>query len=192
VLARRLSPHINHLISSSRSVFIKKRCIQDNFLYVRNLARAYHCKKTPALLFKLGISKVFDSISWEYLIEMMQHRGFPVKWRNWLSLLLSTSSSSVRMNGTRGEWITHGGGLRQGDPLSSFLFILAIDSLQFILAKATDEGLLSPLRDRTARIGLSLYADDAAVFINPIKGEVDALMEIMNKFGDATGLRINI
>jgi hypothetical protein len=42
VLARRLSPHINHLVSSSQSVFIKKLCIQDNFLYVRNLARAYH------------------------------------------------------------------------------------------------------------------------------------------------------
>jgi ethanolamine ammonia-lyase large subunit len=64
--------------------------------------------------------------------------------------------------------------------------------LQFILAKATEDGLLSPLQDRTARIGLSLYADDVVVFINPVKGEVDALMQIMHKFREATGLRINI
>jgi hypothetical protein len=93
VLARRLSPHISHLVSGAQSAFIKKRCIQDNFLYVRNLTRAYHRKKTPALLFKLDITKAFDSVSWEYLLEMMCHRGFPVKWRNWISLLLSTSSS---------------------------------------------------------------------------------------------------
>jgi hypothetical protein len=51
---------------------------------------------------------------------------------------------------------------------------------------------LSPLRDRTAKIRLSLYADDAAVFINPVREEVDLLMGIMRKFGDATDLRINM
>lgn len=62
-LAIRLSRHIDHLISSSQSAFIKGRCIHDNFLYVRNLARAYHRTKTPALLFKLDISKAFDTVS---------------------------------------------------------------------------------------------------------------------------------
>jgi hypothetical protein len=50
VLALRLSPHINSLVSNSQNAFIKKRCIQDNFMYVRNLVRAYHRKKIPALL----------------------------------------------------------------------------------------------------------------------------------------------
>jgi hypothetical protein len=77
-------------------------------------------------------------------------------------------------------------------PLSPFLFILAIDSLRFILGKATEDGLLSPLRDRTARLRLSLYADDAAVFLNPVREEVDVLMEIMHKFREAMGLRINV
>jgi hypothetical protein len=60
-------------------------------------------------------------------------------------------------------------GLRQGDPQSSFLFILAIDMLQHILDRATQEEQLSTLRDRRARLRLSLYADDAAVFVNLIK-----------------------
>jgi hypothetical protein len=80
VLARRLSPHISQVVSGSQSAFIKKQCIHDNFLYAKNLARAYHQKRTPTLLFKLDITKAFDSISWEYLIEMMCHRGFPIKW----------------------------------------------------------------------------------------------------------------
>jgi hypothetical protein len=79
VLARRLRPHISHLVSGSQSAFIKKRCMQDNFLYVRNLARAYHRKKTSALLFKLDITKAFDSVSWEYLLEILTMRGFPAE-----------------------------------------------------------------------------------------------------------------
>jgi hypothetical protein len=52
--------------------------------------------------------------------------------------------------------------------------------------------LLTPLRDRTARLRLSLYSDDAVVFLNPIKEDVDTFMNIMKRFGEATGLRINI
>jgi hypothetical protein len=129
VLVMQLSPHTTNLISHSQSAFIKKRCIQHNFLYVRNLTRAYHQKKIPTLLFKLDITKAFDTTSWEYLIDLLQHRGFPVKWRNWLALLLTSSSSAVKLNGARGPWINHQWGLRQGDPLLPFLFILAIDSL---------------------------------------------------------------
>jgi hypothetical protein len=56
VLARRLAPHIDSLVSNARSAFIKYRCIQDNFLLVRNLTRAYHRKKVSALLLKMDIS----------------------------------------------------------------------------------------------------------------------------------------
>jgi hypothetical protein len=66
-LAIGLSRNMDHLISSSQSAFIKGRSIQDNFMHVRNLARAYHRTKTPALLFKLDISKAFDTVSWEYI-----------------------------------------------------------------------------------------------------------------------------
>jgi endonuclease/exonuclease/phosphatase family metal-dependent hydrolase len=80
VLAFWLSTHIDALVSNAQSAFIKRRCIQDNFLYVRNLARAYHWKRLPALLLKLDISKAFDSVSWEYLLELLQYHGFPARW----------------------------------------------------------------------------------------------------------------
>jgi hypothetical protein len=75
----------------------------------RNLVRVYHTKKTPSLLvyhtkktlMKLDISKDFDSVSWEYFVELL-HRVFLMKWCNWPCLLFSTPSSSVRLNGIRG------------------------------------------------------------------------------------------
>jgi hypothetical protein len=78
VLAIHLSRHIDGLISNAQSAFIRKRCIQDNFLYVRNLTRAYHHKKIPSLLLKLDISKVFDSVSWEYLLSFFSTVASPV------------------------------------------------------------------------------------------------------------------
>jgi hypothetical protein len=109
-----------------------------------------------------------------------------------LALVAFLHPQVLRLNGVRGPWIKHKRGLRQGDPLSPYLFILAIDMLQYVLKSATDRGLLSPLRDRTAQIRLSLYADDAGVFINPIKQEVDLIIDIMRHFSDATSLRINV
>jgi hypothetical protein len=87
---------------------------------------------------------------------------------------------AVRLNGMPGKWIKHRCGLRQSDPLSPFLFILAIDTPQHVLRTATQKGLLS------------LYADDAVVFLNPIKDDVDTFMTIIERFGDATDVRINI
>jgi hypothetical protein len=96
----------------------------------------------------------------------------------------------VLLNGTAGEKIRHARGLRQGDPFSPYLFILAIDALQKVLEMAT-QGVLSPLRGRFARIRLSLYADDAVIFLNPNRQEVSSLLNILTQFGEATGLRLN-
>jgi mannosylglycoprotein endo-beta-mannosidase len=101
VLALRLSAYIDRLISSAQSAFIKKRCIQDNFLYVRGLARHYHRTKTSACLIKLDITKAFDSVSWEFLLELLSRRGFLARWTDWLSSILS-SSSSIMLNGCPG------------------------------------------------------------------------------------------
>lgn len=82
VLANRLALYIDKLISTSQSAFIKRRCIQENFMYVRGLARHYHRTKTPACLIKLDITKAFDSVLWEYLIKLLGVRGFPTRWLN--------------------------------------------------------------------------------------------------------------
>jgi hypothetical protein len=69
---------------------------------------------------------------------------------------------------------------------------LPVYTLQNILNKATEEGLLSPLWDIAAHIWLSLYADDATVFSNPVRNEVDLIMAVMQRFGEATSLCINM
>jgi hypothetical protein len=80
MLATRLGPLMNELVSNAQRAFIKKRSIHANFLYVKNLATRLHKCKTPSLLFKLDIRKAFDSIRWGYLVDLLDKRGFPSRF----------------------------------------------------------------------------------------------------------------
>lgn len=191
MLALRLTPHMDKLVSNSQSAFIKKRSIHDNFMYVRNLARRLNRSKTPSLLFKLDIRKAFDSVRWDYILDLLQRRGFPNIFREWITALLRTSSSRVLLNGIAGPPIRHGKGFRQGDPLSPLLFVIAIDPLQQILDLATTHGLLHKIRGRGSSFRTSLYADDAAIFVKPVQEDVSNLATILQCFGEVTGLCTN-
>lgn len=75
ILSLRLAPHMDALVSNAQSAFIKRRSIHDNFMHVRNFARRLHKCKTPALLFKLDIKKDFNSVKWEYILDLLQRKG---------------------------------------------------------------------------------------------------------------------
>ncbi|WVZ94829.1 LOW QUALITY PROTEIN: hypothetical protein U9M48_040673 [Paspalum notatum var. saurae] len=188
LLANRLAPHLGDLVSKCQSAFIRKRCIQDNFLYVQNIVRQLHRSKTPALFLKLDIQKAFDTVNWGYLLENLQARGFGPQW---ISILFGTANSKPLVNGAQGGSFDHKRGVRQGDPLSPMLFILAIDPLQRILDLATQQGILTPLPLATAKMRTSLYADDAAIFVNPTRDQLQSVKHILHVFGTATGLIIN-
>ncbi|WVZ49014.1 hypothetical protein U9M48_000396 [Paspalum notatum var. saurae] len=192
VLASRLAPSMDHLVSRSQSAFIRKRSIHDNFLYAQNLMKDLKRAKVPSLFLKLDIAKAFDTVRWDYLLEVLQQMGFTQRWWAWVSILLRTANSVVMLNGVRGRFFQHGRGLRQGDPLLPLLFIIAIDPLQKLFNIASEQGLLSPVEHRSAKLRVSLYADDAAIFINPIRDEVVVAQQLLAAFSEASGLSTNI
>lgn len=179
------------MVSRAQSAFIEKRSIQDNFLYTQNLIRAMHRSKQDILFLKLDIAKTFDTVLWDFLMEVLQQVGFGHRWRSWVTSLLASSSTSILINGCRGAWYRHFIGLRQGDPLSLMLFILSIEPLQRLFDIATTKGLLSPINNRAARMRCNLYADDAALFVNPVRQELRMVAEILELFGKASGLVVN-
>jgi hypothetical protein len=142
LLASRLAPLLPELVSPCQSAFIKRRCIHDNFIHVQGIIKEMYKENTPGFFLKLDIAKAFDSVSWPYILELLQALGFGPRWRRWICQLLASASSKVLLNGKPGASIAHARGLRQGDPISPMLFILAIDPLHHLFRLASEEGLL--------------------------------------------------
>jgi len=192
LLANRLAPVLHQIVSPCQSAFIKGRSIQDNFQYVQGAVNHFHNSNTPMLFLKLDIQKAFDSVRWEYMLELLQRLGFGQRWRDLLSILWGTTSSRILLNGVPGRPIHHRRGLRQGDPLSPMLFILAMDPLQRLFDKATQQGLLCPIGADPIRMRTSLYVHDAALFVRPKVDDLITVRQLLQAFGDATGLHTNL
>ncbi|WVZ87981.1 hypothetical protein U9M48_034550, partial [Paspalum notatum var. saurae] len=116
LLANRLALCLDRLVSRSQSALIIKCSIHDNFLYTQNSVKELHRSRTPALFLKLDFAKAFDSVRWDYFFEVLQQ----------------LASSALFVNVVRGNCFQHGRDLRQDDPLSPLLFILALDPIKKI------------------------------------------------------------
>ena len=156
ILANRLAGHLDQMVSSSQSAFIKKLFIHDNFM-----SRFLHSQKQPRILLKLDITMAFDSVSWAFLLEVLGKLGLGSRWRDLLSGLLASSSTQV-LNGIPGEFIQHKRGLRQGNLLSPMLFYFGHGFFNWMVTRASEAGLLQPLSRRPIQHRISLYADDVA------------------------------
>jgi hypothetical protein len=104
-----------------------------------------HTSKKEIVILKLDFEKAFDKIEHGAMLEIRKKKGFGQRWLSWMRLIFNTGTSSVLLNGTHGEVFHCRRGVRQGDPLSPLLFVLAADLLQTIVNKVKDLGLLNPL-----------------------------------------------
>ena len=183
---------MNELVARNQNAFIRDRSIHDNYKYIQRATVLIRKRKTPMLLLKLDISKAFDTLSWPFLLELLQAWGFGPKWRRWISTLMGTASSRIILNGQQGTSIRHLRGVRQGDSLSPLLFIISMDVLHRLFLKASHDGVLCKMEPSEIRYQCSLYADDVILFIRPTVQEAMTVKEILEVFGQVSGLKTNL
>ncbi|GKE62327.1 putative RNA-directed DNA polymerase, eukaryota, reverse transcriptase zinc-binding domain protein, partial [Tanacetum coccineum] len=118
--------------------------------------------KKGLMVFKVDFEKAFDSVRWDFLDSVMEKIGFGSKWRSWIHGCFSNARSSILVNGSpTAEFDLHRV-LRQGDPLSPFLFILAMEGLHALSCKAEVLGLFKGASFGRDNVIVShlMYADD--------------------------------
>ena len=99
-------------------------------------------RRTPRVVCKLDIEKVYDHVNWDTLFYLLERMGFGDRWRRWLKTCVSTVRFSVLVNGSPVGFFSRYRGLRQGDPLSPLLFLLIMEVLSRILKKTEEGGFI--------------------------------------------------
>ncbi|CAM8924063.1 unnamed protein product [Rhodiola kirilowii] len=196
VLANRLKPHLPEIISPFQSAFIKGRLISDNILIAHEIVNAIRHKRQQQdgyLSLKLDMSKAFDRMEWPFLERMLLKLGFNQFWVSRVMSCVKTVSYRVKANGSISGCIIPGRGLRQGDPISPYLFIICQEWLSLRLIKE---------QERSSLVGVSFgrdippinhlfFADDCLLFMKADLHNLSVLKKVLFLYGRASGQLVN-
>ena len=193
VLSRRLRAVLPKLIGETQTAFVGGRQILDGALIANEAVNWLKKKKKQGTLLKLDFEKAYDTISWESLDMVLTEMGFGIKWRKWIASCITTSRISIIFNGCPCKPFRMGRGLRQGDPLSPFLFVLVTEVLNRVLIRAAEVGLFKGLQIGSHRETLThlQFADDTLLFCEANEIYLQNLKKVLLSFQAFSGLAVN-
>ena len=173
-------------------MFLKSRAIQDCLAWASEYIHQCKQSKRPTLILKLDFAKAFNTVEDELILQILQHKGFDAKWIAWIKEILSSRSSSVLLNGVPGKQFKCKCGVRQGDPLSLLLFVIAVDLLQLVVNDMLARGVLNlPIPSHDNDIPIIQYADDTIIILYAVEEQLVALKNMLHIFQQSSGLKVN-
>lgn len=196
VLANRLKVILPSIISPSQSAFVPRRLISDNSLiayellhYMRNKRRG----NAGYAAIKLDMSEAYDRVEWNFLRNMMTRLGFSPTWVELIMKCVQTVKYKVKLNGCLTEEFVPERGLRQGDPLSPYLFLLCAEGFSILLQKADNDGHIGGLKICQGAPSIShlLFADDSLILIHANGEDAAKLQGILDLYEECSGQMIN-
>nr|GEZ02441.1 RNA-directed DNA polymerase, eukaryota [Tanacetum cinerariifolium] len=194
ILANRLVGMLSGIVNEVQSAFVVDRQILDGPFILNEVIQCCKSKKKQALIFKVDFEKAYDSVRWDFLDDVLRKFGFGDKWHKWIRCCLRSSRGSILVNGSPTEEFQFGKGLKQGDPLSPFLFILIMESLYISFQRIMDVGLFKGIKIGGGLVNLSylFYADDAVFVGQWCDSNITTLVHVLKCFHKAFGFRINM
>lgn len=141
LLVKRLKPLLPSLILPNQTAFVQGRLLVENTVLASEIVHGYHKDRGPKrITLKIDIAKAFDTLNWDFLFNCLQGLHIPVMFLHWLHACVTSLSFMIGFNGSVHMYFKSSRGLRQGDPLSPYLFVIAMNCLSLMLDKAASEG----------------------------------------------------
>ncbi|XP_062075523.1 uncharacterized protein LOC133779594 [Humulus lupulus] len=195
-LVDRMKSSLTVAVSNSQSAFVMGRMIHDSAIIGYE---GLHCMRKDRfgngkkLALKLYMSKAYDRIEWRFVERLMLKMGYHEDWVKKILGCITSVSFSFLLNGEVRGNVSPGRGLRQGDPLSPFIFFLCAEALSCLILGAEQSNLLEGLcfGRRGVRVSHLFFADDSIMFLNVNVDECRALKYILRCYTTASGQMIN-
>lgn len=196
ILALRLKPVLQEVISETQSAFVPGRAISDNVLItheVLHYLKGSRATKYCSMAVKTNISKAYDRLEWSFIRAMLERMGFCDTWIMWMMQCVSTVSYSFLLNNEATGRVVPQRGIRQGDPLSPYIFILCGEVLSGLCKRAQADGSLPGIRvaRNSPKMNHLLFADDTMLFTTTDTRSCSSLVEILHDYERASGQMIN-
>lgn len=195
ILADRLSVMLPFIISREQTEFVKGRSMHENISLAHEMIATIDNKVARGnIAIKLDMAKAYDRVNWRFLLRVLKHFGFSNIWIDMIFRLISNCWYSVSINRKTGGFFRSSRGLRQGDPLSPALFIIAHDAFSRRLSKLRLRGHIKKFSDKRDSLPLSdlFYADDSLIFLNGSMDNIDCLMKTIQEYANTFGQLINV
>ncbi|XP_048634841.1 uncharacterized protein LOC125608411 [Brassica napus] len=194
LLVARLKPLLPAIILPNQTAFIKGRLLAENCLLAAEIVSGYHNHRgQKKLTLKIDIAKAFDSVRWDYLLACLKALNLPSDYIQWLSTCYSSPTFSVGINGRLHGFFNGTRGLRQGDPLSPYLFGIVINTLSQKLNEAAQSGLIGYHPNcKDSNLTHLCFADDLLIFTDGSITSVQGVLQVLSDFEALSGLSISI
>ena len=184
------------MISEEQSAFVPGRLITDNVLVAYESVHAIRRRKRkkPLCGVKLDMMKAYDRVEWSFLEQMMMKIGFSSHWTEMVMRCVKTTSFSVKLNGSLSYGFLPSRGLRQGDPLSPYLFLFCVEGFSAMLKNAQRKKDIKGVSFGSGGPTVThlLFADDSVVFLEGSAENFDALRIILQDYEAASGQKVNL
>jgi hypothetical protein len=196
VLANRLKVTLPMVISPNQSAFLPGRLITDNILAAYETLHTMQTRlwsKVGFMGIKLDMSKAYDRVEWDFLEAVMVKMGFAERWISLIMACVRSVTYSIVVNGVPVGNIKPTRGLRQGDSISPYLFLICAEALSAMLCKAESTGVIIgvPTSKRGPKLTHLFFADDSLLFCKANSVEWRRLTKILERYEEASGQKLN-
>lgn len=178
-----MAPLLDKMVSREQSSFIYGRSIVDNISIAQEMVHNIHKKvRGGNMLMKIDMAIAYDKVNWRFLLVSLQRLGFSNQWQSLVFNCISSPCYSIMLNGTTRGFFKPFKGLRQGDRLSPYLFIVAQEVLSRMINQAFVNKQIQHFHSEGMVISHLFYADDLLIFANGNKKSTSHLLELVNSF----------
>ncbi|XP_042939392.1 uncharacterized protein LOC122274417 [Carya illinoinensis] len=196
-IANRVKKVLPSGISPSQFAFIPNRLITDNVIIAFEALHTMKCKlsgKKWYMTLKLDMSKAYDRVEWGFLRVVLHKMGFCSQWVELVMRCIESVSYALLVNGEPQQEFLPSRGIRQGDPLSPYLFIMCAEALGNLIHKAGEDRLINgvPIGKSHLRISHLFFADDNLLFCKANVMEWNRMINLLRTYEMAFGQRLNL